>query len=255
MNEVLGSYAQVNSLDKFVGFDLDGEMAKRGGVGFFWGQCKWGQRVFTLTLAAFGLGALGFSEIPIARGASAAPSKVAQGGVGQGASPARTHESQKRSNIKATPVFPEDALAKLKSFTQLREKLAETIPEGQPITPETFQATCGQVGKAMKAWSTESGYRVRQIAVRYRNPAHEAKGAELKALEQLIEKPALTHLVAAGDGEGKFLGLVRIPVAQSCLKCHGPRESRPEFIQAKYPQDRAFDFKVGDLRGAFLLEL
>lgn len=220
--------------------------------GLFWRPSF---RVLFLALAGFGLGPLGLSEIPMARGNSVASSKVKQEAVKKGGLRSQTHESEKGSRPSVISVFPEDALAKLKSFTQLREKLAETIPEGQPITPETFLATCGQVGKAMKAWSAESGYRVRQIAAKYRNPAHEAKGAELKALEQLLKKPDLTHLVVPGDGDGKSFGLVRIPVAQSCLKCHGPRESRPEFIQAKYPQDRAFDFKVGDLRGAFVLEL
>lgn len=35
----------------------------------------------------------------------------------------------------------------------------------------------------------------------------------------------------------------------ACLACHGEKDSRPEFIKEKYPDDRAYGFKKGDLRG------
>ncbi len=31
--------------------------------------------------------------------------------------------------------------------------------------------------------------------------------------------------------------------------CHGSRDSRPAFVKEKYPNDRAFNFQPGDLRG------
>ena len=43
----------------------------------------------------------------------------------------------------------------------------------------------------------------------------------------------------------------RINVESSCLACHGGRNARPQFIKDKYPQDLAFDFNVGDLRGMY----
>lgn len=47
----------------------------------------------------------------------------------------------------------------------------------------------------------------------------------------------------------------RINVEASCLACHGAKDSRPEFVQQNYPQDRAFDFNVGDLRGMYAVFL
>lgn len=38
-------------------------------------------------------------------------------------------------------------------------------------------------------------------------------------------------------------------VEEACLACHGPKNKRPRFIIEKYPDDKAYDFKVGDLRG------
>lgn len=37
----------------------------------------------------------------------------------------------------------------------------------------------------------------------------------------------------------------------SCLACHGMKTSRPNFVKESYPDDRAFEFKVGDLRGMY----
>lgn len=43
----------------------------------------------------------------------------------------------------------------------------------------------------------------------------------------------------------------RIDVKASCLACHGAKGARPEFIKEKYPQDLAYNFKEGDLRGMY----
>ena len=54
------------------------------------------------------------------------------------------------------------------------------------------------------------------------------------------------------DGDHYFR---RIDVGAKCLGCHGPKNSRPDFIKKKYGPDRAFDFKVGDLRGLYHVKL
>jgi hypothetical protein len=43
----------------------------------------------------------------------------------------------------------------------------------------------------------------------------------------------------------------RITVEPACLACHGKREARPEFVKKNYPQDKAFGFAAGDLRGVY----
>ena len=53
------------------------------------------------------------------------------------------------------------------------------------------------------------------------------------------------------DGQGGTRYYRRINVEASCLACHGGKGSRPEFVKNKYPEDRAFDFNVGDLRGMY----
>ncbi len=41
----------------------------------------------------------------------------------------------------------------------------------------------------------------------------------------------------------------------SCLACHGSKASRPTFVKENYSDDKAFDFKVGDLRGMYAVYL
>ena len=43
----------------------------------------------------------------------------------------------------------------------------------------------------------------------------------------------------------------RIAVEASCLACHGAQGERPSFVKTKYPEDLAFDFQPGDLRGLY----
>jgi hypothetical protein len=40
-------------------------------------------------------------------------------------------------------------------------------------------------------------------------------------------------------------------VEDACLACHGSEDTRPDFVKQGYPDDKAFDFEVGDLRGVY----
>ena len=51
------------------------------------------------------------------------------------------------------------------------------------------------------------------------------------------------------EGKGYKRYVRPIFVEPACLACHGEKDKRPDFIVKKYPKDKAFDFKVGDLRG------
>ena len=56
---------------------------------------------------------------------------------------------------------------------------------------------------------------------------------------------------AEQEGQPGFRYYRRIIVEGSCLACHGARESRPQFVKDGYPDDRAYNFEAGDLRGVY----
>lgn len=147
----------------------------------------------------------------------------------------------------------EQATEKLKSLNSLRETLAASIDPSKKIDHNTFKTTCMPVGKELKSWGHKQGYTVRQVSNKYRNPKHKPTSQEMKVLEQFAQDQAKTSIfeTSASKGQKGSHLYVRIPTVKACLNCHGPKDSRPSFIQNKYPNDRAYDFKPGELRGMY----
>ena len=147
------------------------------------------------------------------------------------------------------------AVEEIETVNTLRSQLASTL-EGrtEPITPQTFQEVCKPVGMRLKQVGKKNGWQLKQIASKYRNPAHAPNDRFAKnALERFANNPNLM-----GFWERETLDKVegtryfrRINVEASCLGCHGAKDTRPQFVKEKYSQDLAFDFRVGDLRGMY----
>jgi hypothetical protein len=95
---------------------------------------------------------------------------------------------------------------------------------------------------------------VKQIASKYRNPAHAPD--DLHASMALAKFQQDPELIGFWDREtlNNQAGTRyyrRINVEQSCLACHGLKNQRPQFVKDNYPQDLAYNFRVGDLRGMY----
>jgi len=147
------------------------------------------------------------------------------------------------------------AIKEIENLDAMRSGLASTLKD-QPetITPETFKQVCKPVGMKAKQLSQQNGWQVKQIATKYRNPAHAPETPEAEAALTLLN----THPEVKGfwqtetiNGQSGQRYYRRINVEATCLACHGAKEARPEFVKQKYPQDLAYDFKVGDLRGMY----
>ncbi len=69
----------------------------------------------------------------------------------------------------------------------------------------------------------------------------------------MLEDPKVMGLwvQAEMDGREGVRYFRRIAVEEACLACHGAKEERPEFVKQGYPEDRAYGFEVGDLRGLY----
>jgi hypothetical protein len=150
----------------------------------------------------------------------------------------------------------QEAVEKLNSLTAMRENLAATLDGRQePITEETFKSVCAPAGKALKEWAASKGYQARQVSAKFRNPAHAPTEIEAKVLARFQKKtPAQDGPVFEPgllNGKPGHYVFVPIRVKSSCLHCHGEKDKRPEFVKLKYPDDRAFGFKAGDLRGMY----
>lgn len=137
--------------------------------------------------------------------------------------------------------------AMIEEINTLRETLVNGVTE-RP-SPETFQAVCKPVGVNLKKRAGELGVKVRQASDKYRNPEHKATALEMTALQTFRSDKDKVGYWQEKDGQRHYFR--RIDVLNQCLACHGPKDQRPQFVTSKFPDDRAFGFKQGDLRGVY----
>jgi hypothetical protein len=147
------------------------------------------------------------------------------------------------------------AVQAIENLDRMRSTLASTL-EGstEPPTLQTMKEVCRPVGMQAAQLSQENGWQVKQIARKYRNPAHAPDNLHstiaLAKFEQNPELMGFWERETLGGQEG-IRYYRRISVEASCLACHGGKNERPQFVKDNYPQDLAYDFKVGDLRGMY----
>jgi hypothetical protein len=163
----------------------------------------------------------------------------------------------------ASPPVDSAALSKavvaMEQLDQMRISLASTL-EGRTEEPtmETMKEVCKPVGMRAIAIGKENGWQVRQVASKYRNPDHvPANAQEREVIDLFSRHPEINGLWEPAVAEqGAGLNYYRrINVEPSCLVCHGTKASRPAFIKDNYPDDKAFNLAVGELRGMYAVHL
>ncbi|MCP5197473.1 MAG: DUF3365 domain-containing protein [Gammaproteobacteria bacterium] len=155
------------------------------------------------------------------------------------------------------------ARAATRQFSKtLKEALQQAI---QRDGPATGIAVChDQADQIAAGLSEQLGMLIGRTSLKVRNPDHTPDAWELAVLKQFEARKAqgepvnqLEFFAVIDDDQGQetFRYMKAIPTTALCLTCHG-KNIAPE-IDAKlkelYPNDKARDFKEGDLRGAFTI--
>ncbi|PEN13803.1 hypothetical protein CRI94_06970 [Longibacter salinarum] len=160
-------------------------------------------------------------------------------------------------SVSTSAVAPPDSIrtsvvTAVRGIDQMRSQLATTF-DPDNVTAETFERVCKPVGRRAKSVAQDSGWVVQQLAEKYRNPAHTLDSIAAQAHSRFESNPQETSFWRRTtlNGTEGWRYFHRITVEPSCLACHGPKESRPDFIKAGYPDDKAYDFDSGDLRGLY----
>ncbi len=147
-----------------------------------------------------------------------------------------------------------------KLMSVLQEEIARGGPEGAI-------SACSEKAPAMaKAASEKTGWSIRRVSLKNRNPKAvpddweravleefdrlAASGTDPKALEK-----AETVVI---DGARTYRYMKALPTRELCLNCHGKREQMSEDVLAKlealYPNDLATGYDVGQIRGAITIK-
>jgi hypothetical protein len=141
----------------------------------------------------------------------------------------------------------------------LTEELARGGPEGAI-------AACRDVAPQLaKAASAETGWSIRRVSLRNRNPRAVPDAWERAALEEFDRRAASgespTALekaeIVVEDGRRHYRYMRALPVQPLCVNCHGAVDQLAPATRHKlkelYPEDRAIGYKTGDLRGAMTI--
>lgn len=147
---------------------------------------------------------------------------------------------------------------------KLLAMLTQAIEKGGP---DGAIAVCREEApKLAKAASEQSGWNIRRVSLRQRNPKAAPDAWERAALEDFDrraaagESPAtLEKAELVDEGGHKVQRYMRaLPTQPLCLACHGDAASLSPAVSARlkalYPEDRAVGYAVGQIRGAMTIK-
>lgn len=160
--------------------------------------------------------------------------------------------------------------------SELQQALQSAMVEQGPIGAID---TCQVEAPAIAAAASSDSLSVGRTALKLRNPDNApdawerqvlldfqqqlANGADARQLEAYIVEPHGADPAATeqtpGSAQKRMIGrwMRAIPTQPQCLVCHGPAIA-PDVataIDRDYPDDAARDFNIGELRGAFTVEV
>ena len=156
--------------------------------------------------------------------------------------------------------FLQQSRAMVKTFASgLKGALQAAIEEGGPI--HAIPVCHEQAPEISRELSTPSEWTIGRTSHRLRNPDNAPDDWESAGLEEFLARAAggesLDKMervaLVERDGVRAYRYMRAIPVSEVCLTCHGA-DIEPELkakIEAFYPEDRATDFALDELRGAF----
>jgi len=144
----------------------------------------------------------------------------------------------------------------------LKQELQAAISEGGPVQGiETCRIRAPEIAQEQSG----PALRVGRTALRVRNPDNTPDAWERAVLEDFEQRlaegadPAGLQAWIETEIDGRRTGrwMKAIPTQPLCLTCHGETlaPALAEAIQDAYPEDRATGFAVGDLRGAFTVDV
>jgi len=147
-----------------------------------------------------------------------------------------------------------------KLIAVLNDEIAKGGPEGAI-------AVCrDKAPELAKAASAESGWAIRRVSLKNRNPTAVPDAWERAALEDFDrraaggESPATIEKaeVVVVDGKETYRYMKALPVQPLCVACHGSAEqlspALKEKLKAVYPDDKGVGYSPGHIRGAITLK-
>ena len=124
---------------------------------------------------------------------------------------------------------------------------------------------CNKEVEQLVSKDNEKGFAVKRISLRPRNKNNYPNLYEKEILEKFNKLSfidnkdlALEHSdIIKDENNNKFVYVKAIRIKEVCLNCHGSNinDDLKKEIQKLYPDDKAINYKLNDIRGAFVMYL
>ena len=122
---------------------------------------------------------------------------------------------------------------------------------------------CNKEVEQLVSKDNEKGFSIKRVSLRPRNKNNYPSLYEKEILEKfnklsLIDNKdlVLEHSdIIKDENNNKFVYLKAIRIKEVCLNCHGINinDDLKKEIQKLYPYDKAINYKLNDIRGAFVM--
>ncbi len=134
--------------------------------------------------------------------------------------------------------------------------------------PSSAIGVCRDIAPAIASRiSLEKGWKVTRVGTRVRNAMIGTPDAwEQQVLADFQARASqgesykqMSHSEVVEEPGGRYFRFMKpIPVQEVCVACHGSAADLAKPVRAtlieRYPHDKAVDYRVGDLRGAFTIK-
>lgn len=146
---------------------------------------------------------------------------------------------------------------------KLLQVLNGEIAKGGPAS--AIGVCSEQAPKMAKAASEQTGWAIRRVSLRHRNPKAVPDDWERSTLEEFDRRAAAGESPATlekwetvgGTDKKEARYMKALPVQQVCLACHGPTDKlTPDVaaqLQSRYPADKGTGYSLGQIRGAITI--
>lgn len=172
----------------------------------------------------------------------------------------KTTAAGNKTRAPTDDVFAGKSREVVKEFqAALAGKLQAAIKEGGPVA--AIEVCNVEAPDIARSAGNKHGVKVRRVSDRVRNPNNKPDAQDGRVLSEFAnalkegEDDKLEKLVHLNDKDRRYYKAIQ--VQPLCLTCHGPdlAPAVTEVIKRRYPNDEAVGYELGDLRGAFVVEL
>ena len=148
--------------------------------------------------------------------------------------------------------------------TTLKTQLKVNLKKGGSVQAANFCSARAQAITHEVNVSFANKTRIHRTSLKYRNNDNSPKSDEKEVLEKMQKDfdagKALPELLVKKIYDNTYKVYKPIYITKGvCLKCHGDIASRNKeaysTIKSHYPSDKATNYKMGDLRGAFVIKI